>query len=34
VRSVDKIGAWPGNEADEVLLVRRDGHAAYYDEEV
>jgi uncharacterized cupin superfamily protein len=30
----DKIGAWPGNEADEVLLFRRDGNAGYYDGEV
>jgi uncharacterized cupin superfamily protein len=30
----DKIGAWPGNEADEVLLFRRDGNVGYYDGEV
>jgi hypothetical protein len=31
---LDKIGAWPGNEADEVLLFRRDGNVGYYDGEV
>jgi uncharacterized cupin superfamily protein len=30
----DKIGAWPGNEDDDVLLFRRDGNAEYYDGEV
>ena len=30
----DKIGAWSGNEADEVMLLRRDGHAGYYEGEV
>ena len=29
----DKIGVWPGNEADKVLLFRRDGDVDYYDGE-
>jgi uncharacterized cupin superfamily protein len=30
----DKIGVWPGNEADRVMLRRADGHVDYYDGEV
>jgi uncharacterized cupin superfamily protein len=29
----DKIGVWPGNEADEVMLRRADGSVPYYDGE-
>ena len=29
----DKIGVWPGNDADQVMLRRADGHAGYYDGE-
>ena len=29
----DKIGVWPGNEADNVMLRRDDGHVVYYDGE-
>jgi uncharacterized cupin superfamily protein len=29
----DKIGVWPGNPADEVMLRRADGHVAYWDGE-
>jgi uncharacterized cupin superfamily protein len=29
-----KIGAWPGNSDDEVMLFRRDGAVGYYDGEV
>ncbi len=29
-----KIGAWPGNEDDDVMLFRRDGDVGYYDGEV
>jgi uncharacterized cupin superfamily protein len=29
----DKIGVWPGNDADEVMLRRGDGHVDYYDGE-
>jgi hypothetical protein len=30
----DKIGVWPGNDADRVMLRRADGHTGYYDGEV
>jgi uncharacterized cupin superfamily protein len=30
----DKIGVWPGNQADDALLHRRDGSVGYYDGEV
>lgn len=30
----DKIGVWPGNEADKVMLRRRDGAVDYWDGEV
>jgi uncharacterized cupin superfamily protein len=30
----DKIGVWPGNEHDRVMLRRSDGHVDYYDGEV
>ncbi len=30
----DKIGAWTGNEDDNVLLFRRDGAVGYYDGEI
>ena len=30
----DKIGVWPGNDADRVMLRREDGQVAYYDGEV
>jgi uncharacterized cupin superfamily protein len=30
----DKIGVWPGNEADTVMLRRADGHVGYYEGEV
>ena len=30
----DKIGVWPGNEADEVILRRADGAVDYYDGEL
>jgi hypothetical protein len=29
----DKIGVWPGNEADEVMLHRSDGAVDYWDGE-
>jgi uncharacterized cupin superfamily protein len=29
----DKIGVWPGNEEDHVILRREDGHRDYYDRE-
>jgi uncharacterized cupin superfamily protein len=29
----DKIGVWPGNEADRVMLRRADGDVDYYDGE-
>jgi hypothetical protein len=29
----DKIGVWPGNPADQVMLRRADGHRDYYDGE-
>jgi uncharacterized cupin superfamily protein len=29
----DKIGVWPGHEADEVMLRRVDGHVDYFDGE-
>jgi uncharacterized cupin superfamily protein len=29
----DKIGVWPGNEADKVMLRRADGNVDYYDGE-
>ncbi len=29
----DKIGVWPGNEADKVMLHRADGNVDYYDGE-
>lgn len=29
----DKIGVWPGNEADHVMLRRGDGQVDYYDGE-
>lgn len=29
----DKIGVWPGNDADKVMLRREDGHVEYYDGE-
>ena len=29
----DKIGVWPGNDADKVMLRRADGHVEYYDGE-
>jgi uncharacterized cupin superfamily protein len=29
----DKIGVWPGSDADEVMLRRADGARAYYDGE-
>jgi uncharacterized cupin superfamily protein len=30
----DKIGVWPGNEEDHVMLRRADGHVGYYEGEV
>jgi uncharacterized cupin superfamily protein len=30
----DKIGVWPGNEADTVMLRRADGHVGYWEGEV
>ncbi len=30
----DKIGVWPGDGRDTVLLRRADGHVSYYDGEV
>jgi uncharacterized cupin superfamily protein len=30
----DKIGVWPGNDADKVMLRREDGQRDYYDGEV
>jgi hypothetical protein len=30
----DKIGAWSGNKADEVMRFRRDGDVGYYDGEL
>jgi len=29
----DKIGVWPGNDDDKVMLRRCDGHVDYYDGE-
>lgn len=29
----DKIGVWPGNPDDEVMLLRRDGKVGYYEGE-
>ena len=29
----DKIGVWPGNDGDNVMLRRSDGHVDYYDGE-
>jgi uncharacterized cupin superfamily protein len=29
----DKIGVWPGNDADTVMLRRGDGAVEYYDGE-
>jgi uncharacterized cupin superfamily protein len=29
----DKIGVWPGNDADKVMLRRSDGAVDYYDGE-
>ena len=29
----DKIGVWPGNDADTLMLRRADGHVDYYDGE-
>ncbi len=29
----DKIGVWPGNDADQLMLRRADGHVDYYDGE-
>jgi uncharacterized cupin superfamily protein len=29
----DKIGVWPGNEEDNLMLRREDGHRDYYDRE-
>lgn len=29
----DKIGVWPGNDDDRVMLRRADGHVDYYDGE-
>jgi uncharacterized cupin superfamily protein len=29
----DKIGVWPGNDRDNAMLRRADGHADYYDGE-
>jgi len=29
----DKIGVWPGNAADNLMLRRGDGHRDYYDGE-
>jgi uncharacterized cupin superfamily protein len=29
----DKIGVWPGNHEDNVMLHRADGHVEYYDGE-
>lgn len=29
----DKIGVWPGNPADHVILRRSDGHVGYYEGE-
>lgn len=30
----DKIGVWPGNDADKVMLRRADGHVGYWEGEV
>ena len=30
----DKIGVWPGNDADRVMLRRTDGQVGYYEGEV
>jgi hypothetical protein len=30
----DKIGVWPGDADDNVMLRRADGHVGYYDGEV
>jgi uncharacterized cupin superfamily protein len=29
----DKIGVWPGNDADDLMVRRADGHRDYYDGE-
>jgi hypothetical protein len=29
----DKVGVWPGNDADRVMLRRADGHVDYFDGE-
>lgn len=29
----DKIGVWPGNDEDNVMVRREDGHRNYYDRE-
>jgi len=29
----DKIGVWPGNPDDEIMLRRADGHVGYWDGE-
>ena len=29
----DKIGVWTGNERDDLMLRRADGHVPYYDGE-
>jgi len=29
----DKVGVWPGNDADTLMLRRSDGHVDYYDGE-
>ena len=29
----DKVGVWPGNDDDKVMLRRADGHVDYYDGE-
>ena len=29
----DKVGVWPGNEDDSLMLRRADGHLGYYDGE-
>ncbi len=30
----DKIGVWSGNDADKLMVHRRDGSVGYYDGEV
>jgi hypothetical protein len=29
----DKVGVWPGNDADNLMLRRADGDVPYYDGE-